>query len=593
MRTILVVDDMAIFREPIEAVLRANGYRVLTASNGVEALAAVSGHHPDLMLLDLSMPQMDGMTVLRTLRQNDARRNIKIIIMSADADRARISDAIRLGIAGYIIKSHFSLKSLMERVEKALMPSDPTAKHAGAHSANPDGVLATGRAPEAAPSAPNAIAHTVPEIRKSITAHKPRMTRTEVMQRVNADNELKGLSPTISQVLNLTASDRCSMEEVAKAVSQDQAIALKLLKLANSPIYSRGDRVDTVHKAVLRIGVASIREAVLNIGVVERFESVAFEHHLNTQLFWEHSIACGLIATELARELEHKEPDSAFTAGLLHDLGRIIFAERLGEDYTAVLDAARDAQVPVEVAESRLLMVNHADVMGKLLLAWRFPKELVNPVVFHHTPPDDVRTVAPHQGLEVLRLGLADRVAHALMLGSSGNDVIYPTETHSRLLGVQAATIKRIEETARQKTDDTKFALLTSSNGATWQRPTERYRSELGVPFRPLFISTTPEIDAYRMFCAELGGPQTAEPPNIAVVHIATAKDRACLSERLVASERDAGAGVLPTIALSPDGKFGLDEVALAGRAVITLPTPTPILSFVKASSSLLAVTWA
>jgi HD-like signal output (HDOD) protein len=347
--------------------------------------------------------------------------------------------------------------------------------------------------------------------------------------------------------------------------------------------------VDTVHKAVLRIGVAGIRMAVLSLGVVERFGSIAFEHHLNTQLFWEHSIACGLIAAALARELQHKESDSAFTAGLLHDLGRIILAERLGAEYVSVLDAARDAQVPVDIAEMRLLMASHADVIGRLLLSWRFPKELVGPVVYHHAAAEEIRNVAPHQNQEVLRLGLANRLAHALMLGCSGNEIISPTETHCRLLGVRAATIDAIVETARQQTDDTKLALLTGSHGAPWQRPTERYRAELGGPFRPLYISAAPEFDAFRIFCAELAGPETPGAANVAVVHIAAAKDQAALAETLLASERDAGLGALPTIVLSPDGRFALADAALAGRVLTPLATPTQIPRFVRTVRTLLA----
>lgn len=348
--------------------------------------------------------------------------------------------------------------------------------------------------------------------------------------------------------------------------------------------------MDTVHKAVLRIGMQNIRQVVLNIGVVERFGSLAFEQHLSTPLFWEHSIACGIIAAELAHALNHKEPDIAFTAGLLHDLGRVIYAERLGEQYVQVLEAAQAMGLPLEQVESRLLLMSHAEVMEKILQAWRFPKDLVNPIVFHHAAPGDVRSVAPHHRAEVLRLGLADRLAHAMMLGSSGNDTIYPTEEHCRLLGVEAAAVRRIEETARQQTDDTKFALLSSSNGAAWPRRVEQHRAALTVPFRPLYVSASPEVDAYRIFCGELAGPAGEEPPNLAVVHIAAAKERKELAERFAGAEREAGVHGLPVLMLSPAGQLVLDDIAIGGRKCQALSTPTATSRFIAAVNTVLAV---
>ena len=224
--------------------------------------------------------------------------------------------------------------------------------------------------------------------------------------------------------MKLTSSE-CSLEAVAKAVSQDQAMSLKMLKLANSPVYMRGDRVDTVHKALMRIGVSSIRQAVMNIGVVERFSAPAFGELLSTGQFWEHSIACGLIATQLAEARGEQDADTAFTCGLLHDLGRVVLAEVLGERYSGVIETARSVEAPLEQVESRMLLLNHADVMDRLLTGWKFSKHLIDPIMHHHLSVANARGVIPARRGEILRLGLANRLAHAMLLGDSGNVTIY------------------------------------------------------------------------------------------------------------------------------------------------------------------------
>ena len=626
-KTILVVDDMAIFREPIEAVLRADGFQVLTAANGVEALAAISRQRPDLVLLDLGMPVMDGLATLKRMREDAASKRTAVIVLSSETDRARIVAAAKLGISGYLLKSQFSLKAMLESVKKVLKIPEEVGATAvgGAAEAQPRPAEATTPAPAARPtdtrpprppagkaatSEPSGLKTQKPPAPPArhpsgqrppqegsqlnsgadLKTLRPLMTRSELLERVTAEGELTGFSPTVSQVLRVTASENCSMEQVTKVVSQDHAVALKVLRLANSCVYSRGERVDTVRKAVLRIGMQSIRQAVLNIGVVERFGSLAFEQHLSTPLFWEHSIACGIIAAEIAHALKHKDPEIAFTAGLLHDLGRVIYAERLGEQYVRVLEAAHAMGLPLEQVESRLLLMSHAEVMDKILHGWKFPKELVNPIVFHHAAPGDVKSLAPHQAADVLRLGLADRLAHAMLLGSSGNDTIYPTEEHCRLLGVEPATVRRIEETARQQSDDTKFALLSNSNGAAWPRRVEQHRAALTVPFRPLYVSASPETDAYRIFCGELAGSGGEGPPNLAVVHIAAAKDRGMMAGRLVGAEREAGVAGLPILILSPGGQLDLDDNAIAGRRCQALSTPVPISRFIAAVNALIAV---
>jgi hypothetical protein len=285
--------------------------------------------------------------------------------------------------------------------------------------------------------------------------------------------------------------------------------------------------------------------------------------------------------------LGHKEPDIAFTAGLLHDLGRVICADRLGELYIRVLETAHALQFPLEEIESRLLLMNHAQIMDKALLAWRFPKDLVDPILHHHAEAADVKALAAKQTTEVLRLGLANRLTHALMLGSSGNDTIYPTEEHCRLLGVDGDMVRRIEETARHQTDDTKIALLANSGGGNWPRRIDHYRNLVPDVSGILYLSASPELDAYRVFFGELCGTEPAADPSIAVVHIAAAKEKLLLSQRLVAVEQERQLSPRALLVLSPGGTIGLDAAIVGERPTLLVSTPTPVSRLISAMASL------
>jgi CheY-like chemotaxis protein len=118
MRTILVVDDMAIFREPIAQALEANGYRAICASSGRDALSALRGGAIDMMLLDITMPEMSGLDVLRAVRADPALRNLPVVLLTAAAERQSVLQARDLGVRHYLLKSEFTLDNMFSRVEQ-------------------------------------------------------------------------------------------------------------------------------------------------------------------------------------------------------------------------------------------------------------------------------------------------------------------------------------------------------------------------------------------------------------------------------------------------------------------------------------------
>ena len=126
MTKVLVVDDMPIFRDPIAASLRLAGFETVCASNGQEALEAVKAHKPAVILLDVSMPVMDGMSCLRALRAEPEVGKTPVILFTALSDKRYVLEAGKLGVHDYLLKSSFSLKDLLARVIKYTgMPPRP------------------------------------------------------------------------------------------------------------------------------------------------------------------------------------------------------------------------------------------------------------------------------------------------------------------------------------------------------------------------------------------------------------------------------------------------------------------------------------
>jgi CheY-like chemotaxis protein len=120
MSTILVVDDEASARNALARLLRKEGYDVETAGNGREALAALEspGHKPDLMLLDLMMPEIDGLELLEILQASPAWKALPVVVLTAISDTHTVHRAEQLGAREYLVKASFSLSDMLEHVRR-------------------------------------------------------------------------------------------------------------------------------------------------------------------------------------------------------------------------------------------------------------------------------------------------------------------------------------------------------------------------------------------------------------------------------------------------------------------------------------------
>ena len=121
-KRILLAEDDRFLRKAAEVTLRRHGFTVLTASDGEAALQMVRAETPDLVLLDLIMPRLQGFEVLRTLKQDPATEAIPVIVLSSLSQASDVRQAMEEGAAAYFVKADLSLQALVQRVEEALQP---------------------------------------------------------------------------------------------------------------------------------------------------------------------------------------------------------------------------------------------------------------------------------------------------------------------------------------------------------------------------------------------------------------------------------------------------------------------------------------
>ena len=231
--------------------------------------------------------------------------------------------------------------------------------------------------------------------------------RAEVVARKN----LPTIPTVLARILQLADSESTSGKELIAVIEHDQALTGKMLRLANSAFFGQSRRVATIPRAVVLLGFSTVRNLALGVKVWDTLGAGIGRNRL--EQLWAHAVAVGVAAKTLAARLRAGDPDEAFTAGVLHDVGRLILAMRFREEYWQSVGSAGEAEA-IERKEAVTLGVDHAEVGGWILEAWSLPPAIVETVRSHHA--GDARPGVP--GL----LAVADRLVAWTDLGTGVMD---------------------------------------------------------------------------------------------------------------------------------------------------------------------------
>lgn len=212
--------------------------------------------------------------------------------------------------------------------------------------------------------------------------------------------------------------DQVEVQRIVDLVMCDESISAQCLRVANSALYFRSREVKSVHGAIIVLGVRQVREILLSCSLLNLLPKDSWV--IDPLHFWEHSLGCGLVSRFCARKARFREPDRAYLAGLLHDLGELVNMLSFQEEFRAAAQLARSEQIPLHQAERSALGFTHCDT-GKILAEhWRLPEDIAEVVENHH----DVQQAKLHPMLVAL-VSLSDRLCQVFELGYGLNE---PTE---------------------------------------------------------------------------------------------------------------------------------------------------------------------
>lgn len=280
---------------------------------------------------------------------------------------------------------------------------------------------------------------------------------TTIAQLIAKVRTVYSLPQTFHRLQEVVQNPDSSMSDIGEVLMADQALSARILQLANSSFYGFPSRIETISHAVTMIGAEQMVALVQGTCVASIFNRVPREL-VNMELFWKHSIACGVTARLIAARRREPNTERFFLLGLLHDIGRLVILQHLPTEAAAAIATAGRDHVLLHQAELSQLGFDHAAVGYELLRTWKLPARLCEPIKMHHTYNGS--SLYP---IETAILHTSDVIVNAMRCGSSGERFVPPLHPpHWDLAGLAPAMIGSLEKEILRQLDEVTTTILAS-----------------------------------------------------------------------------------------------------------------------------------
>lgn len=337
-KQILFVDDEWNILEGLRRMLRSQSsdWDMHFVMSGAEALELLDAKPIDIIVTDMRMPEMSGAELLDqvTKKHPDVIR----IILSGQAD------------------SELMMRSMGTAHQFISKPSDP------------DNLKSI--------------------IRRALEL-KSLMNSGNLKRAISDMDTLPSVPSLYLEVMNEIQSADPSVHKLGQIIGQDPGMTAKILQMANSAFFGGRRQISSTLDAVSYLGLDRVRSLILAVQAFSQFVPAGLSS-FSIERLWEHSISTASMAKKIAEEegASRNIAEAAFTSGLLHDIGELMLACRLGDKHEAAANKARLKAIPLWRAEQEVLSTSHAEIGAYLLGLWGLPEAIVEATAYHHRPMD-------------------------------------------------------------------------------------------------------------------------------------------------------------------------------------------------------------
>jgi HD-like signal output (HDOD) protein/signal transduction histidine kinase len=204
---------------------------------------------------------------------------------------------------------------------------------------------------------------------------------------------LPAMPQILIKLLAHLQADDLGMPELAALVGKDAGMTGKILSVANSSAYNRGGRQPNLEQAMVSLGTDMIKTLVISDSVFQTFNSFPNSGATDLRAFWKHSLTAAVLARDLARHLNYSQPEEAYLAGLLHNVGRLALLATAPKEYGFNFTARDDEDLCA--VEQRTLQITHAEAGAWLIERWQLDSFLADSVLYHHEPGERLEGAHP------------------------------------------------------------------------------------------------------------------------------------------------------------------------------------------------------
>ncbi|WP_020589107.1 HDOD domain-containing protein [Desulfobacter curvatus] len=218
--------------------------------------------------------------------------------------------------------------------------------------------------------------------------------------------------PSVAMQAYSVASDPDStLDDIVEKIVLTPALTIKILKIVNSPFYGLSNKISSIKDAVVLMGTEEVVNMAFGLSLSESFLNADLKGLKDPKALWRHSMGTALIAKYLCRDLPQFKDMGIFTAGLLHDLGKVYLIENFSQLYTTILARAAESAVPISAIEQEILGMDHGKIGKSIGENWNLPDPLVHAAAFHHQP-----SAAGEYSLFAAMIGFSDYLSNMVAL---------------------------------------------------------------------------------------------------------------------------------------------------------------------------------
>jgi len=199
-------------------------------------------------------------------------------------------------------------------------------------------------------------------------------------------NNLKHNFYTVIKVSKKLDDFNVSISDLSKVISSDLALTATILKHCNSAKYGFARKITTINDAISVIGFTALKTIIFTIVSKSSFSKDLKGYGLEEGDFWKNSISCAVYSRYIAELTDYEDPEQAFTAGLLRDVGKLILNEYVKENRKEIIKIVTEENIPFSEAEEKVLGLSHCQIGAIVAEKWKFPQVLIDSIKYHHNP---------------------------------------------------------------------------------------------------------------------------------------------------------------------------------------------------------------